>query len=161
MKKILTSLFLILSLNTFGQNWQERIARDFYSRIDSSKSFECCDKVNKAVSFEFIFDTYEMPYNSTNEVFDIHYENIMDSSTISTIVDDLYKSYNKIPKRLRKNFKRSCYSIEIKTEVSEVVGNELIFAQGKVHFNFFFQTDEPYKTRFTWKSATYFLKNFF
>lgn len=145
MKKILTLLFLILSLNSFGQDWQERIVRDFYTRIDSSKSFECCDKVNEAVSFEFIFDTYEMPYNSTNEVFDMHYKSVMDSSTISTIVDDLYKSYNKIPKRLRKNFKRSCYTIEIKTEVSEIVGNELIFAQGKVHFNFFFQTDKPYK----------------
>ena len=78
MKKILTSLFLILSLNSFGQDWQERIARDFYSRIDSSKSFECCDKVNKAVSFEFIFDTYEMPYNSPNEVFDMHYRSVMD-----------------------------------------------------------------------------------
>ena len=161
MKKILTSLFLILSLNSFGQDWQERITRDFYSRIDSSKSFECCDKVNEAVSFEFIFDTYEMPYNSTNEVFDMHYVNVIDSSMVSIIVDELMKSYNKIPKRLRKKFKRSCYSIEIKTEVSEIVGNELIFAQGKVHFNFFFQTDEPYKTRFFWKSAPYFLKNLF
>jgi hypothetical protein len=161
MKNILTLLFLILSSNSFGQDWQERIVSDFYSRIDSSKSFECCDKVNETVSFEFIFDTYEMPYNSTNEVFDTHYKSVMDSSTISTIVDDLYKSYNKIPKRLRKNFKRSCYSIEIKTEVSEIVGNELIFAQGKVYFNFFFQTDKPYKTRFTWRSATYFFKKFF
>jgi hypothetical protein len=145
MKNILTSLFLILSLNSFGQDWQERIVRDFYTRIDSSKSFECCDKVNEAVSFEFIFDTYEMPYNSTNEVFDMHYVNVIDSSMASTIVDELYKSYNKIPKRLRKKFKRSCYNIETKTEVSEIVGNELIFASGKVHFNFFFQTDKPYK----------------
>jgi hypothetical protein len=145
MKNILTSLFLILSLNSFGQDWQERIVRDFYTRIDSSKSFECCDKVNEAVSFEYIFDTYEMPYNSTNEVFNMYYGSVMDSSTISTIVDNLYKSYNKIPRKLRKTFKRSCYTIEIKTEVSEVVGNELIFAQGKVHFNFFFQTDKPYK----------------
>ncbi len=145
MKKILTLLFLILSLKTFGQDWQERITRDFYSRIDSSKSFECCDKVNEAVSFEFIFDTYEMPYNSVNEVFDIHYGSIIDSSMASTIVDELFKSYNKIPKRLRKKFKRSCYNIETKTEVSEVVGNELIFASGKVHFSFSFQSDKPYK----------------
>jgi hypothetical protein len=145
MKKILTSLFLILSLKSFGQDWQERITRDFYSRIDSSKSFECCDKVNEAVTFEFIFDTYEMPYNSVDEVFDMHYGSIIDSSMSSTIVDELCKSYNKIPKRLRKKFKRSCYIIETKTEVSEIVGNELIFASGKVHFSFFFQTDKPYK----------------
>ena len=86
-----------------------------------------------------------MPYNSTDEVFDMHYVSVIDSSMASTIVDELFKSYNKIPKRLRKKFKRSCYNIETKTEVSEVVGNELIFASGKVYFSFFFQTDKPYK----------------
>ena len=147
MKKILTtSLFLILSLNSFGQNWQQRVIRDFYSRIDSSKSFICCDKVNEAITFEFIFDTYEMPYNSVNEVFDIHYGSVIDSSVASTIVDELMKSYNRIPKKLRNKFKKSCYNIDIKTEVNETVGNELIFASGKVHFSFFFQTDKPYKT---------------
>jgi len=145
MKKILTLLFLILSLNSFGQNWKQRVIRDFYTRIDSSKSFECCDKENVVITFEFVFDTYEMPYNSVNEVFDIHYENVIDSSVASEIVDELMKSYNRIPKKLRKKFKRSCFNIDTKTEVNETVGNELIFASGKVNFSFFFQTDKPYK----------------
>jgi len=146
MEKILTSLFLFLSITSFAQSWQNKIASEFYNKIDSSKSLECCDKINNSLNLEYNFYTYEMPYNSVNEVFDTHYESVMDSSTISSIVDDLVKVYfNKIPKKIRNGFKRSCYNIETKTEISQVFNDDLVFAKGKIQFIFSFQSDKPYK----------------
>ena len=145
MKKILTALFLILSICSMGQTWQDKIASKFYSRIDSSKKLDCCDKVNSALNLEYDFFTYEMPYNSVSEVFDTHYNTFMDSSMIETIVDDLVKGYNKIPKKIRSKFKKSCYNIETKTYVSQKLTSDLVFGDGKIHFNFSFQSDKPYK----------------
>ena len=145
MKKILTSVFLLVSTLTFGQTWNDKIARKFYSRIDSGKTFDCCDDHNRAITLDHTFTTYEMPYNSVSQAFDEHYEFVMDSLTIETIVDDLVKSYNKIPKKLRDKFTRSCYSMETKTQVSENLNSDILFVDGQIHFNFSFQMKTPYK----------------
>ena len=133
MEKILTSLFLILSFTSFGQTWQDKVVTNFYSRIDSGKKLECCDKVNRFINLSYVFDTYEMPYNSVREVFEIHYENVIDSSTISMIVDDLVKGYYRIPKKIRKKFNKTCYDIDTKTQVTESSRGELVFGEGKVY----------------------------
>jgi len=145
MKKILTLLFLILPFASFSQTWQDMVASKFYSRIDSLKKFDCCDKMNPAFNLDYKFYTYEMPYNSISEVFDTHYSTIIDTSTISTIVDDLVKGYYKIPKRIRNDFRKSCYNIETKTQVSQEFTSDLVFAEGTIHFVFSFQSDKPYK----------------
>jgi hypothetical protein len=145
MKKIITSTLFFLSTSVFSQTWQEKIANKFYSTIDSSKKLECCDTKNLAYCLDYTFTTFEIPYNSYQEVFDNHYESIIDSSTISLIVEDLLKTYKKIPKKFRNNFRRTCFLIETKTEVSRKFKSDLIFAEGKVNFEFSFQSDKPYK----------------
>ena len=40
MKKILTIISLFVATNANSQNWQDKIAKRFYSTIDSSKKLE-------------------------------------------------------------------------------------------------------------------------
>lgn len=145
MKKILTLLLFFVSTNTFAQDWAEKISKKFYSTIDSSKKLSCCDRVNNCISISYEFPTYEMPYNSPEEIFDQHYNEVIDSLTINTIVKDLVGCYNKIPKKFRTKFTKSCFSIDTKTEVSHGYQGELFFAEGKIYFVFSFQMDKPFK----------------
>ena len=148
MKTILTSLLIFLSTLALGQDWQSKIAGKFYMKVDSGKQFQCCDKNNNAISIDYTFPTFELPYETPQEIFDHHYYQCMDSSNINSIVNDLVKSYNKIPKRFRKKFTKSCYSIETTTKVFQYMNGELYFVEGEVHFVFSFQMDKPYKRSF-------------
>ena len=86
-----------------------------------------------------------MPYNTPTEAFDIHCNDVIDSCTVDLIVDDLVKGYFKIPKKIRNSFKKSCYNIEIITQISQTITSDLVFAQAKINFSFSFQSDKPYK----------------
>lgn len=145
MKTFLTLILFSLSTICIGQDWQTKIASKFYSKIDSGRTFECCDKNNNAISIDFTYSTYEMPYTSPLEVFDNYYNQVIDSTTIVEIVNSLAKSYNKIPKRFRKNFTKSCYNIETTTKVFRYMNGEIYFTEGDIHFVFSFQMDKPYK----------------
>jgi len=148
MKTFLTSLLISVSSVCLSQDWQNKIASKFYSTIDSNRTFECCDKNNQAISIDYTYSTYEMPYTSPQEVFDNHFNQVIDSVTIAQIVSDLVKSYKKIPKRFRKNFTKSCFNIETTTKVFRYMNGEIYFTEGEVHFVFSFQMDKPYKRSF-------------
>lgn len=151
MKKILTFLLILVSTNLIAQNrdWQDEITRKFYSKIDSSRSFNCCDKVgNKAtncISIEYTFPTYQLPYNSTQGVFENYYTDVVDSLIIDVIVEDLVDCYNKIPKKLRSKFTKTCFGINTETKIEHGYKSDLFFVGGEIHFVFNFQMDKPHK----------------
>lgn len=147
MKKILTLLLILVSASVTAQNdnWEEKIAKKFYSSIDSSKKFNCCDEVTNCISVEYTFPIYELPYNSTQEAFDQYYNETIDSLTIDIIVEDLVKCYKKIPKKFRNKFTKTCFDIGTETKIDHGYRSELFFTEGQIHFVFSFQMDKPYK----------------
>lgn len=145
MRKIITTILLFITSNVFAQDWAEKIAKRFYSTIDSSRKLDCCDKTSGAISIDYTHMSYEMPYDSPNDAVSLYYSQVMDSTTIEGIVNDLVKSYNSIPRKYKSDFNKSCFNIETKTQVSQNYNSELLFLEGKVHFVFSFQGKKPYK----------------
>lgn len=147
MRKIITSLLLLVSTNCVAQDWADRIAKRFYSTVDSSKKLECCDKTSNAITIDYTHTIYELPMDSY-DFLDSYYTQVMDSSTIEQIAKDLIESYYRIPKKFRNKFTKSCFNIETNTQVSRGYQTDLIFVEGKVHFVFSFQAEKPYKRNF-------------
>jgi hypothetical protein len=147
MRKITTIILILVSTNCIAQDWAEKIAKNFYSTIDSSKKLDCCDKTSGAITIDYTHNNYELPMDS-HDFLDPYYSQVMDSSTIEEISKDLIKSYYRIPKKYRDNFTKSCFNIETNTQVSRGYQTDLLFVEGKVHFVFSFQTKVPYKR--TW-----------
>ena len=145
MRKIITTLLLLVSLNVSAQDWANKIAKRFYSTVDTSKKLDCCDKTSNAISIDYTHVLYEMPYEASDDFLNNYYSQVMDSTTIETIVNDLLKSFNKIPDKYKNNFTKSCFNIETETKVSRNYNSDLVFVEGKVHFTFSFQANKPYK----------------
>lgn len=147
MRKFITSLLIITSTNCIAQDWAEYIAKKFYSTIDSSKKLDCCDKSNGAITIDYTHNNYELPFDS-RDFLDPYYSQVMDTSTMNQIANDLIQSFYRIPKKYRDKFKKSCFNIETNTQVSRGYQTDLVFVEGKVHFVFSFQGEKPYKRTF-------------
>ena len=145
MRKILTIISLFVTTSASSQNWQDKIAKRFYSSIDSSKKLECCDSHNPALSINYEISTYELPYNSPSEVLERYENDVMDSLYIQDIVNELVKSYKKLPKRIKSKIVRSCYGIETTTQITRSLERDLVWAEGKILMTINFQMDEKYK----------------
>jgi hypothetical protein len=145
MKKILTIISLFVATNANSQNWQDKIAKRFYSTIDSSKKLECCDSHSPVLSINYVISTYELPYNSASEVLERYENDVIDSLYIQDVVDELVKSYKKLPKRIKSKITRSCYGIETTTQITRNLESDLVWAEGKISMTINFQTNENYK----------------
>lgn len=145
MRNLIILLLILVSTNCFSQDWAERITKKFYSEVDSAKKFDCCDKSTNALSMNYSYVNFEIPFPSKVDVLDEYYTLVIDSATVEIITKELVNSYNKIPKKLRNNFTKSCFDIETKTTITHGYNNELIFVEGTVNFVFSFQMDKPYK----------------
>ena len=145
MRKIITTLLIVVSTNLSAQDWAEKVAKRFYSTIDSSRKLDCCDKTSSAISIDYVYSTFELPIQSTDDIINRYYNQALDSVIIDDVVKDLVASYNKIPNKYKNNFTKTCFNIDTKTEVNQKYNSDLYFVEGKVHFTFSFQTEKPIK----------------
>jgi hypothetical protein len=74
-----------------------------------------------------------------------YYNDVIDSSFINTIVDDLVKTYKKMPLRIRNRISKSCYNIQTVTKTTSNIDSGLIWAEGEVNLSFNFQLNKPYR----------------
>jgi hypothetical protein len=146
MKKILILITMLFSLESFGQTWSEKIASKFYTKIDSAQKLECCNhNGNDGFSLKYQIPVVELPYSTYEEVYQNYYSDVIDSSFINTIVDDMVKTYKKMPLRIRKRISKSCYNIQTVTKTTSNIDSGLIWAEGEVNLSFNFQLNKPYK----------------
>lgn len=148
MKKILIIFSLFFSLDSFGQDWCDRIAGRFYSRIDSSKSLKCCEPKVDGLTIEYNLSLYELPYSSSKEACENYYTDVVDSMYIDMMVDQLVISYNKMPSRIRNRIRKSCYDIDMVSKTTSSLNSQLIWVEGNLSLRFNFQLDRPYKRSF-------------
>lgn len=135
---------VLMSSSAIAQvQWEDQIARNFYTKIDTAKKFACCDyslldKKGKTISL-----AYNVPVNIfIRDSFDIRQRSasLLDSVDIGTVSNRLIAKYNKrFSKRRARKFKKSCYSTQIANMVHEDLVDNLIFVQSTIYFVFTFQ----------------------
>jgi hypothetical protein len=144
MKSVLIIIALLLSSPAIAQaQWEDLIAKNFYTRIDTAKKLVCCDYVLSDKKVKTIAVVYNVPVNIfTRDSFNIiqHSASLLDSVDISLISNRLIARYNKrFSKRRARKFKKSCYSTQIASSVHEDLVDDLIFIQSTIYFVFTFQ----------------------
>lgn len=144
MKILLLAIALLLSAPAIAQaRWEDQIARNFYTRIDTSRKLACCDYTLLDKKIKTISLVYNVPVDIfTRDSFNIrqHSASLLDSADIITVSNRLIAKYNKrFSKRRARKFKKSCYSTQIASSVHEDLVDDLIFIQSTIYFVFTFQ----------------------
>jgi hypothetical protein len=144
MKSLLIIIALLLSAPAIAQaRWEDRIAQNFYTRIDTAKKLVCCDYTLSDEKVKTITVVYNVPVDIfTRDSFNIrqHSASLLDSADIWLVSNRLIAKYNKrFSKRRARKFKRSCYSTQIASSVHENLVDDLIFIQSIIYFIFTFQ----------------------
>jgi hypothetical protein len=144
MKSLLITIALLLSAPAIAQaRWEDQIARNFYTRIDTAKKLVCCDYVLSDNKVETITVVYRIPVDIfTRDSFNTrqHSESLLDSVDVWLVSNRLIAKYNKrFSKRRARKFKKSCYSTQIASSVHEDLVDDLVFIQSTIYFVFTFQ----------------------
>jgi len=144
MKSLLLAIVLLLSAPAIAQaQWEDRIARRFYTRIDTAKKLVCCDYTLLDKRVKTITVVCTVPVNIfARDSFNIrqYSANLLDSTDIRQVSNRLIARYNKrFSKRRARKFKKSCYSTQITSSVHEDLVDDLLFIQSTVYFVFTFQ----------------------
>jgi len=149
MKHIFLILLTFLTLNSFsqsksGQYFNEKIASEVYSRIDSSYYFKCCKEDSEKNSLYYITLNFQTSTNCFIDSFslDDFYYTSFDDEYLEKIGKDFSNYYIRyFSEKKRKSFTKSCWTIDKKIVIEDNMsdGDGLVCATTYLKITFYFQ----------------------
>jgi hypothetical protein len=143
MKYILAFIFFSLSNLAMSQDkheWADRVAGKFYTRINPSKNFDCCDTIKSKDFVEISYDLPETCYPFRADFkLDCYYDEYVDDKVADIISAKLAKIYyRRYSFETMQSFHKSCYQVYIQSHVIDDIVDDYIMIKGTVYFKFFF-----------------------
>jgi hypothetical protein len=140
MKKLLFVLFFFISFSSFSQDWSKKIVGNFYSRIDPSKSLQCCDTSKNKEMIKVSFLLPEMVYSRDSFNINQYYGEMMTKEKIDEVSSKLVATYyRKYSDKKIKTLKKSCYTIYISNNVQDDITCDVIYIVGRIYLTIKFE----------------------
>ena len=140
-KIFFTTLLFISSNLVFGQEGYKKLPARFYSLIDSTHKFNCCDSGYSGISLTYEIPLYELPYS----IIDLkEYEDFqMAGNYIDSYVQDLVDAYFRIKPKIRNQITKSCYKLDVDYKISKDLTDDGYFwVEGTLKIKITFQSNQ-------------------
>jgi hypothetical protein len=148
MKHILFTLLIFLSFQAFsqsenGQYFNEKIAAEVYSQIDSLYKLKCCVDFEKKSAYQISF-TYETETTCFDGFFNLdeYYFLTFNDEYLEFLGKDISKYYNRYySENKRKSFTKSCWTMDKKIIIEDNMsnGDGMVCATTYLKITFYFQ----------------------
>lgn len=140
MKKLLFVILFFISFSSYSQDWSKDITGNFYSRIDPSKSLQCCDTSKNKEIIKISFLLPEMVYFREGFNINQYYEEMMTKEKINEISSKLVATYyRKYSDKKIKTFKKSCYMVFVSNNLQDDITCDVIYLVGRVYLTIKFE----------------------
>jgi hypothetical protein len=143
MKYLLALIFFALSNLAMSQDkhdWADRVAGKFYTRINPSKNFDCCDTTKGDMFITISYDLPETCYPFRKDFsLDCYYDEFVNDKTADIISTKLAKIfYKRYSFNTIQSIHKSCYQVYVSNCLSDDIVDDYIIIRGTVYFKFFF-----------------------
>lgn len=142
MKFLILALLSCFSISSFAQSkqWDELVAKRFYSKIKEGQNLDCCESGKKTKIIKVEMELPLLVYPRYNFCIDEYKEQALDSTALAEVVSILEKKYfARFSKKQRSAIKRSCYTAHLQESIFESVVGDYLAVDAHLTFTIKFQ----------------------